>query len=136
MSFFKISFISFFLSTINGYIKSIIGNSWYFPITEKPAFLHISSKLLCVKKFRCALGLIVGVFTPNNSYALLNKLGIKKNILLFFFKNLLQTLRNLTGFLTCSITPHNAKKILKWTPKYSLEKGLRLINNYFNKLDA
>jgi UDP-glucose 4-epimerase len=30
----------------------------------------------------------------------------------------------------------NAKKILKWTPKYSLEKGLRLINNYFDKLDA
>ena len=30
----------------------------------------------------------------------------------------------------------HAKKILKWTPKYSLEKGLRLINNYFNKLDA
>jgi UDP-glucose 4-epimerase len=30
----------------------------------------------------------------------------------------------------------DAKKILKWTPKYSLEKGLRLINNYFDKLDA
>lgn len=30
----------------------------------------------------------------------------------------------------------HAKKILKWSPKYSLEKGLRLINNYFNKLDA
>ena len=30
----------------------------------------------------------------------------------------------------------NAKKILKWNPLYSLKKGLKLINNYFNELDG
>tara|TARA_B110000977_G_C11076954_1_gene491563 strand:+ start:773 stop:1663 length:891 start_codon:yes stop_codon:yes gene_type:complete len=30
----------------------------------------------------------------------------------------------------------NAKKILKWYPLYSLKKGLKSINNYFNELDG
>jgi UDP-glucose 4-epimerase len=30
----------------------------------------------------------------------------------------------------------NAKKILKWYPVYSLKKGLKSINNYFNELDG
>jgi nucleoside-diphosphate-sugar epimerase len=30
----------------------------------------------------------------------------------------------------------NAKKILKWNPLYSLKKGLKSIDNYFNELDG